>query len=400
MNVDDIPAKDIINEDPITVNTDQTLAQIKNRMEEHELREIPVLDSDGDLKGVISYRELIRHSKFNPNTTKPEEVMHQPPEIKENSNLVDLADLRVNSGRKVLVDTEDGELKGVVGDDEFRSILGDVKELNNLNTNDLHTYDLKFVDEDDNIEEARHLMLDNNISRLPVTDDDGNLTGILRSTDVLRIILEGKKPQTGGKSGNPSGFGKDQSTQNTQTERSSTPERGGIEKEKRTKIPVREIMSRDPYSKEEHMNAKDAAADMKQNDADEIVFTDGGFPKSIISIKDFVDYLADFAPGKTVLVNLIGLDVAEEKAVVHNKIKKQLRGSLGRKLEKPEELTLRLKKAEKDGKRHRWEMELKLHCEYGILNVEEEGWDLMEALDEALNELNSIVREKKERQKP
>ncbi|MFQ3275603.1 MAG: CBS domain-containing protein/ribosome-associated translation inhibitor RaiA [Candidatus Nanohaloarchaea archaeon] len=387
MKVENIPAKDIINEEPVTAQTDENLAQIKNRMEEEELRTIPVVDSKGDLEGAISYRELIRYIQFNPERTKIEKAMHQPPEIKEGSSLVDLTQLRVNSGRKMLVDTEDSELKGVVGDTEFRDILEKVDELNNITTRDIHSYSLEKVSEDTSLDKARHLMLDKNLSRLPVIDEEGNLTGILRSTDLLRAMVPRDSIDSGGTKGDRSG-------------RQEVNIAGGIEKEEMSDIPVKELMARDPFSMEDHIEAKEAAEKLKQKNATEIVFTDGGYPESIVTVKDFIDYLSKFAPGETVLVSLTGLDVPEEKAAVHNKIKSQLRGSLGRKLEKPEEITVRFRKAEKDGKKHRWEIELKLYSELGNINIEEEGWDMLEVMDEALNELNAVVRKKKDKRKP
>lgn len=388
MSVENIPAKKVINENPVTGRTDENLAQIKNTMEEEELRTIPVVDEKNNLEGAISYRELIRFIQFNPERTKISKAMHQPPEIKEGSSLVDLASLRVNSGRKMLVETENGKLKGVVGDKEFRNILTEVDELNNISTRDIHSYNLEKVVEDDSLDQARHLMLDKNLSRLPVIDrDDGDLIGILRSTDLLRAMVPRDSVDSGGTSGGRSG------TREVNIA-------GGIEKEEMSEIPVKELMSRDPFSMNEHIKASEAAEKMNQKDATEIVFTDAGYPKLIVTVKDFIDYMAKFAPGETVLVSLTGLEVPEEKAAVHNKIKTQLRGSLGRKLEKPRELTMRFRKAEKDGKKHRWEIEVKLYSELGNINIEEEGWDMLEVVDEALDELNTVVRKKKDKRKP
>ncbi|MEO7556327.1 MAG: CBS domain-containing protein [Acidimicrobiales bacterium] len=44
---------------------------------------------------------------------------------------------------------------------------------------------------DDTIEQAATLMHDERVSRLPVTDGDGHLVGLVSRHDVLRAILEG-----------------------------------------------------------------------------------------------------------------------------------------------------------------------------------------------------------------
>jgi ribosome-associated translation inhibitor RaiA len=56
-----------------------------------------------------------------------------------------------------------------------------------------------------------------------------------------------------------------------------------------------------------------------------------------------------------------------------------------------------VKKAEKDGKKHRYEVDMKLSSEYGLTNINEEGWDLLEVIDEGLNEMNTVIRKEKEK---
>mgnify|MGYP002760508563 FL=1 len=77
--MNDLKAEDMMEEDPVTVASDRSLTQVKNRMEEADLRAVPVV-SDGDtLEGVIGYRDLIRHIQFSTSDTGLSKVMHQPP---------------------------------------------------------------------------------------------------------------------------------------------------------------------------------------------------------------------------------------------------------------------------------------------------------------------------------
>ncbi|MFB6208675.1 MAG: CBS domain-containing protein [Candidatus Nanohaloarchaea archaeon] len=385
-SVEKVAALEVMEEDPVTVQRHRNLGSVKNLMEEEELRAITVVDSEDRLEGAVSYRELIRHIKFNPGESNIGKVMHQPPKFDQKDSLVELCDLRINSGRKLLVALDSGKLAGVIGDEQFRQAFSGIEELQDVTTGNLASRNVETVEESESLEKARHSMLDNNISRLPVVDSSENLTGIVRSTDLLRMIVPMESQDAGGTSGG---------RKNARDINIA----GGSEKQKMSDIPVRELMKKNVDSSEHHIEASSAAEKFESQGLKEMIFTDQGHPDSILSLKDFVDYLAEFAPGRTIMVNLIGLEMPEEKAAVHDKISNQLRGSLGRKLERPEELTVRFKKAEKDGKKHRWEIEMKLYSEYGMLNVEEEAWDMLEAVDEALGELDSIVRKRKERRK-
>lgn len=381
-NAANILASDIETENPLTVSNEKNLAQIKNRMESKDIRAIIVLNGD-NFEGVIGYRDLIRHLQFNPEKTKISKVLHQPPEYNEEDSLIDLCDLRINSGRKLLVRTKGGKIQGAVGDNEFLEISKEVKEIANVSTGDLSSSDLLKAFEEDSLEQARHSMLDNNVSRLPVLDENGNMTGMIKSTDLLKAMIPMDAQNSGGTSGSRSG--------------DEIKMAGGGEKEHMSAIPVKELMDRTVTTADKNMRADDAAEMMIENNSGEIIFVDGNYPQSIVTVKDLIDHIEDLKASDTVLVQLVGVEVPEEKAALHEKIKTQLRGSLGRKLEKPEELTVHIKKAEKDGTKHRYEFNVKLYSEYGVTTVQAEGWELLDVMDETLEELNTVVGKKKDK---
>jgi len=338
MNPREDHAEQFMNNEHITVQNDTTITKAKQKMEDNNLRAIPVVNSKNQLVGAIGYRDLIRYKQFNPTTTGLKKVMHQPPSFDKKDSLVDLAGLRINSGRKMLVNTQNNKIKGVVGDREFREAFTQVDDLGKVTTLDLGSSNILRVFEEDTIEEARHKMLDNNISRLPVLDENGNLTGILKSTDLLKLIIPIQSQNAGGTSGKTL---------------KDTKIAGGNEKESMADINVEEVMDRQPFTNEGHLDADKALEKMNQKDLDEIIITEADYPETIFTVKDAIDHIADMKQRNMVLVNLTGLEVAEEKAAVHNKIETQLTGSLGRKLKKPKELNLVIKKAEKDGSKHR-----------------------------------------------
>lgn len=382
-NAHQITAKEILEENPVVVSKDSSLTQLKNRMEEENLRAVTVVDGD-DFEGVVGYRDLIRFIQFNPESTNLDKVMHQPPEFDMKDSLVDLCDLRINSGRKLLVNTEGDVLKGIIGDEQFLKAFKNVKDLKNISTRDLATYELVVTYDDSKVDKPRHKMLDNNISRLPVLNSEGKLTGKISSTDLLKTMVRRDVQNAGGTSGGRSG-------------REEVNIAGGKEKDSMSEINVSEVMNRTPCISEDHLTGVEAVNKMIKESSHEIFFTEGQYPKSIITNKDFVKHLANLKERETVMVQLTGLDVEEEKEAVHSKIRTQLQGSLGRKLSRPKEITLRVKKHKKDGKKHRYEIDLKLHSEYGVTTINEDGWNLLDILDQALEQLNRVVRDKKEK---
>ena len=378
----EVSAKEVMNTEPETVGKTDSLGSIRDFMESKGIRAVPVTHED-EYVGVISYRELIRHAQYGSNDAKLEKVIHNAPEFDVSDSLVDLAELRVDSGRKMLVNVEGDQLKAVVGDQEFMDISARIKEFENYSTRILASHEIIKVFEEDPVDKARNMMLDNGISRLPVLDDEGRLTGIVRSTDLLKMLAPKESPNPGGTSG--------KSLKDTQIA-------GGEEKESMSDIPVSQVMDETPLIIEGFGDTKTAVDVMQERGENDIIVVDSDYPEAILTVKDMVDYIEEQSPKDMVLVNLVGLDVDEEKAAVHEKIETQLRGSLGRKLENPEELSMHVKKHNKDGKKHRYELITKLYSEYGLVTTNVEEWDLMTAVDTALDELNTVIRKKKEEQ--
>lgn len=374
----EVPASEVMEEDFIVAKTSSSLSSIKNTMEENDLRAIPLVDDNNNLEGAIGYRDLVRRIQFNPDTAKLEKVIHQPPEFNAEDSIIELAELRINSGRKLMVYTEGNKLKGVVSDPEFLRAFQELDHFSEITTMDVAPTEVLTTFEDNSVEEARHKMLDNNISRLPVLDEQGNLTGIVTSTDMLKALITREAPHSGGTAGNRKG--------------DEVFIAGGDEKESLNEIPVSEIMDRLVTTSEGHISGDEAIDKMVENDSNELVVVDGKYPETIVTVKDFVDYLSEFAEDETILVSLVGLEVPEEKAAVHKKVRNQISGSLGRKINKPDEIKLRFKKADKDGKRHRYEVSVQLVADDYVINVTEEDWDLLEVVDQALEELDTRVK--------
>lgn len=379
---DALTAKKFMDQEPVTVEKSDSLGSIKDKMEEEGLVAVPVTEN-GKLEGVIGYRELIRFLQFNPGRAKPEKVMHQPPEFEVDSNIRELAELRINSGRKMLVNTQGNKLKAVFSQREFLEAVTECDEFEEFKTARISTKDLETVYLDTTFEEARHLMLDKNISRLPVVDRNGKLEGIVRSTHLLSGMIPRDSIDSGGTAG----------------DRHGTIEvniAGGVEKKELSEVTVEDFIDYDVLTSEESIKASEAAEKMFEEEKTEMVFVDDNYPESILTVKDFLQHLADNSFDQAVMVNITGLDVDEEKAAVFDKVKQQMQGSLGRKLQKPEELNLVVKKSDKDGKKHRYEVDLKLFSEYGVTTINEEAWDLLEVVDQALSELDKVVRKEKE----
>jgi CBS domain-containing protein len=94
----------------------------------------------------------------------------------------------------------DERLIGVITDrDICMSALFQGAALRDIHVRDVMTSDVRSCRPEDDISEAEHLMRTHQVHRLPVTNEDGTIIGMLSVSDVVRRAKRGIRPtkQTG-----------------------------------------------------------------------------------------------------------------------------------------------------------------------------------------------------------
>lgn len=390
-SMDTLTAEQIMDTDPVTTDIGKRLSQVRHTMETNRVRTIPVLDGDR-FTGMLSYRDVMEKLRADPSTTKVEGLLHTPPTVEPDDTLVELAELRIESGRKtfVLLDEND-HLRGVVGERELAAAARGTDELQGVTVADLMTGAdaLLTIAPDIPVETARKRMADADVSRLVVVED-GSFAGLISSLDALRAMVP--RDQMEGGSANAARQG---------TAPSASGDRKG-EKHSLSDVPVRELMQAADTVDAEILRDADsplpAAIDtMVDGGALEVVVLDGDRPVGLLTLKDVVDFVRGQAGVDSMLVKLTGPEVPEEKQVIHSKIETQMQGGLGRVLDRPDELKVHMKKYEADGSRHKYTLNFNLSSELGTTRVNTHAWELLDAVDEGLDTLERLVREEKEK---
>jgi acetoin utilization protein AcuB len=130
--------KDWMTRDPITITEETSMIKALHLMKERRFRRLPVVNSKGQLVGLVTDRDLKEASPSKATTLDVHELYYL------------LAELQV-------------------------------KEIMSRNP--------ITVQETDTVEHAAQVMLDNTVSGLPVMDPDGKLVGIITQSDVFRAFM-------------------------------------------------------------------------------------------------------------------------------------------------------------------------------------------------------------------
>lgn len=129
--------RDLMSVDLVTASPSDSVAHVRNLMYEHWVRHVPVVDGEGALVGLVTYRDLLRRS------------------------------LIERSDRPVWVEQE--ELEKLEADSVTQHIVDEVAP-------------------DTPIDEAGRLLLENKKGCLVVVDD-GRLVGLLSEADFVRHVI-------------------------------------------------------------------------------------------------------------------------------------------------------------------------------------------------------------------
>lgn len=139
----DLKVRDLMTEVALSVHADDTVEKVYDLMNDRGIRHLTVVDADGDLVGIVSHRDLLRHSP------------------------IQRAEVPVFLMREIL----------------RRTLVEDVM-----------TSEVETVEPDLALSEAAQVMVENKFGCLPVLEDS-RLVGILTESDFVRFFCEGSARQ-------------------------------------------------------------------------------------------------------------------------------------------------------------------------------------------------------------
>jgi CBS domain-containing protein len=188
---------DIATSDYIEVDADERLGKVRAIFERENPKGV-VITEGGDYSGIITERQLIQsHVEDN---AKARALTRPAPKVGRTDDLREVARVLVEGGSKVAPVFEADRLWGIVtGDAILEAVL---ENLDALDVDEIYTTDVVTIVEDTHVGQAINLFRENGISRLPVLDDDGYLSGMLTTHDIVEVVVRDmEKATTGDRAG-------------------------------------------------------------------------------------------------------------------------------------------------------------------------------------------------------
>ena len=189
---------DIATEDYVEVDVGTRLGKVRSRFTKDNLKGI-IVTRDGSYEGVLSERELLQShveddakvaALVKPSRNAP------APKVSRHEDVRETARVLVEGGVKVAPVFEGETLWGIVTVDAILEAV--LHNLDALSVGDIYTDDAVVIEESGTLGQAINRLRENGISRLPVVNDDGQLSGIVTTHDLTDVVVRGDKQMTTG----------------------------------------------------------------------------------------------------------------------------------------------------------------------------------------------------------
>ena len=149
--------KEIMTKDPVTVSPDMEISQAAQVLLDKRINGVPVMDSDGELVGILCQSDLIAQQK------------------------------------KLPLPSVFTFLDGIIALTSMKQLEKEAKKITATTVAEAMTPNPVTVKSDTSIETIAELMIDKKFHTLPVVDD-GILVGIVGKEDVIKILTRQKDP--------------------------------------------------------------------------------------------------------------------------------------------------------------------------------------------------------------
>jgi CBS domain-containing protein len=204
-NLDEIPIKEIMSHNLVTVSADQTdlLSQCAIRMDTFQISSVIIINETGKLVGITTKSDLVRNFAIHyPRMYKVKNYMSQRIMTcrQTDSLYFGLDMLNKNKISRLVVTDNDGKVTGLITYDSFlrnsnyfknpsRNYLLPETSGKGMTVGDIIGSELITVISEDDLAKAANLMVEYKVSGIPVVDAN-DLKGVISATDIVKAYTE------------------------------------------------------------------------------------------------------------------------------------------------------------------------------------------------------------------
>ena len=354
--------KDVMTKGVVSIEPDENISRALSKMKKHMVHQLPVMSSNS-LYGMLELKKIVSRD-FDSTTTKVSNFATNTPIIDANASLESAVQLLLDSGSHAIPVTEAGINVGIISETDLIKVAKQfVKGLNQL-AREIAT-PAEYLTKKDNYGHLKHLMLEKNISRVPIMDGN-KIIGIVGTLEMIGVI-EGKERMSSG--------GQDH---------------GSKEKLRLEETKANVIMR--PAVVVPGEKTVNDVIDFLKSSEDVIVQTDDGF--GVITAKDIIELFASM-PKEQLYVQITGMhDESIEFKVKMDTALGEFVQKMGKSVDHIEYLVIHVDKMHKQGPKEKYSIRARFKTPLGLFIAHSWGWKPVDVVQEVFKTLEREVTNK------
>lgn len=372
MNVSDVMVRDVK-----SVEAGDFVSKALGVMDRLHFKELPVL-SGGKLAGLITLHSIMTFPNYD-KSLKVEKLMFKSPVLREGDDLLTALRLMKESGVQGLPVLKGDLLVGFVSDYDLLKVL--MSEFKGITVNDVMLGNPPVLRQTDNLAKAKRVLHYSRTDSVPVVDDNNKLVGVLREGDLILFI---QPVESHGRSGE------------------GVSRKGEGDSVKLLNASVSEFMKRDYFMVNVGEGVNKVINLMLANHVTSVFITDdAGEPIGYLERSELIDYLYRKLMPRGVILTFSGLKIDYPTNALLTKVVTDHLNAVNYLARNILSITVYIKAVHAGKGVRKFEIDLKVALNTGITQrISKVSYALRECLDEALTDVEKIMKKEYKKRNP
>jgi predicted transcriptional regulator/ribosome-associated translation inhibitor RaiA len=323
----------------------------------------------GSKMGLITIRDLLDVEQLE--KTKIETLWKPQMVFTADSQVGRVAAEMIRINQRALPVIEKDEPIGIISQVDIIAEMADLTELKKTQIKDIAKIPVISLDVEEKVAQARKLMLERGISHIPVIKS-GKMIGLITAMDIVHTFIS---PMT----------------------KTSPIERIGSKKTKFS-APISEVMDKTPFTLQINATAYDVAKGLRDHEKSACILVDNDDGViGIVTPRELLHLVAEPQKIQELPITIRGLEDEDffQRELSEEKIRRVIEKNF-RMHPDITEVNVRIKKSSPAGQRMRYELTIRVLSPREQWSAKADGWDLLKAFDEMLDDLSEILKRNKE----
>lgn len=372
-------AKEVVKKEFVRTDKAETVPGLIGKLKSAKQTVAFVFEKENFL-GIVTLKSLIK-TRIETQEKFYRKIWHVP-SVQEDEDIVDIATLMFHSNSSALPVVKDKKVVGAVFSNDIIRHIKNMPELKGLKVRDIRHPPVKKIKGGDRIGKAFEMMIEEDINRIPVVDDNNKLVGIVSFGDIMNKFLSSPIKRMGG-------FKPSANFPSTRGYKA--------EREDMMALPVKSFESiKDMVTAKLDDSIIKVADLMVNNDISGIVITSNNEADSIVTKRDLLEAMMNTKKVVVENIQFIGLsDLKDASPQVKEYIKK-MSSFYGEKIsyliKNINNIKVHIKEHDKGGKAHKYSVHIQVIAPTATINsTKAVGWDISKVMHEAFKDVERQI---------